>query len=125
MHGAAPRWNPPPFIFDPRRRWPSREFMTRRIKNKGAHMLSMKDFFQIIVRAALAAALISINCFGQSLKSLVLNPVTRRTQSDRHQNREHQRERQRRPERQKDLEKETFHKEIGSSGHRRSKIKSC
>src|ERR1035438_2428693 len=98
MHGAAPRWNSAPLILDPRRYRTPREFTARGIKNKCAHMLSMKDFFQIIVRAALSAALISIDGFDQSLESPILNPVTRRTQSDRHQNRQHQRECQRRPE---------------------------
>ncbi len=72
--------------------------MARRIENECPHVLRVPKFFQIVMGAALSTTLIRIHHFRQSLKTLALDPMPRRTQSHRHQNRQHQGQRQGCPE---------------------------
>ena len=57
----------------------------------------------------LPAAEIGIHHFRQNLRTLALDPMARRLQGDRHQNRQHQKQRLCRPERQENLEEEALH----------------
>src|SRR5208337_1431884 len=102
------RWRSLPYIFDPGRHWPSSEFMARRIKNECPHMLRVPKFFQIVVGAALSTTLVRIHHFRQNLRTLALDPMPRRTERNRHQNRQHQEQCLGGPERQENLEEEAL-----------------